>query len=128
MDASILITIVPPILTATFAYLIAKKRNIISGKISQAKIEADIQTQALTIVKGVMNDMRDEFKREIDGLRKEKDELKIKVDETTAQLNALRSQLDASDEIISTLKSEINTLRSTVKIYEEEITRLRNGA
>ena len=60
----IIITIIPPILTAIFAYLIAWKRNIISEKMDKAKLDADIQSQALTIVKSVMNDMREELRRE----------------------------------------------------------------
>jgi chromosome segregation ATPase len=124
MDTSIIITIVPPILTAIFAYLIARKRNLLS----RAKLDADIQSQALIIVKGVMADMREELKREIDTLRREKDELKLKIDSAETQINSLRHQLDASDEIIATLKSEINTLQSTNKMYQDEIARIRKGA
>jgi len=58
LDGTALITILPPIATAFFAYLVARKRNLVSERLNKAKINADIQTQALTIVQGVMNDMR----------------------------------------------------------------------
>jgi len=114
----IIITIIPPILTAIFAYLIAWKRNIISEKMDKAKLDADIQSQALTIVKSVMNDMREELRREIEVLRKEKDALKIQIESSEIQIKDLRTQLEASDEIIIALKSQISILQSTIKLYE----------
>ena len=125
MDISIFITIIPPILTAVFAYLVARKRNIVSERLNKAKIDADIQSQALTIVKGVMNDMRDELRREIDMLRKENEVLKLSVKDNQDKIATLSNQLDASDQLIAVLKSEIITLQSTIKVYEEELTRLR---
>jgi len=118
MDMGIIITIIPPILTAIFAYLIAWKRNIISEKMDKAKLDADIQSQALTIVKSVMNDMREELRREIEVLRKEKDALKIQIESSEIQIKDLRTQLEASDEIIIALKSQISILQSTIKLYE----------
>ena len=125
MDISIFITIIPPILTAVFAYLVARKRNIVSERLNKAKIDADIQSQALTIVKGVMNDMRDELRREIDMLRKENEVLKLSVKDNQDKIATLSNQLDASDQLIAVLNSEIITLQSTIKVYEEELTRLR---
>ena len=118
MDMGVIITIIPPILTAIFAYLIAWKRNIISEKMDKAKLDADIQSQALTIVKSVMNDMREELRREIEVLRKEKDALKIQIESSEIQIKDLRTQLEASDEIIFALKSQISILQSTIKLYE----------
>lgn len=125
IDASIIATIVPPILTAAFAYLIARKRNIVSERISKAKIDSEIQTQALTIVRGVMTDMRDELRREIDDLRKDNDKLRKEVDENKTKIDGLQTQLTASDVLVSTLKAEIATLQATVNFYESELTRLR---
>lgn len=64
MPESSLLLIVPPIVTASFAYLIAKKKNIISERMNRAKIDSESQSQALDIVKGVMVDMRNELHRE----------------------------------------------------------------
>ncbi len=129
MDVGIIITIIPPILTAIFAYLVAWKRNIISEKMDKAKLDADIQTQALTIVKSVMNDMREELRHEIEILRKEKDDLKVQLDITVNQIRDLRNQLESSEELIVALKSQIGVLQNTIKVYEGgevETTRLQS--
>jgi chromosome segregation ATPase len=125
IDSGILITVVPPILTGVFAFLIARKKNIITEKVSRAKIDAEIQTQALTIVRGVMNDMRDEFRREIASLKVENERLRVKVEDTEKDIRGLHVQLRVSDELVANLKGEIATLRSTIKIYEDEIVRLK---
>ena len=118
IDASIIITIVPPIVTGVFAYLIARKKNTLSEKIGKAKIDAEIQNQALTIVRGVMNDMRDEFKREIENLKQDNDRLRKQVLDTESNIRKLYDQLRASDELVETLQKEIAALRNTIKIYE----------
>lgn len=125
LDTSVIITVIPPIISAIFAYLLARKRNDISERINKAKIDAEIQNQALMIVKGMMNDMRDEFKREISTLREENDSLKEKIESTERDVKRLHEQLRASDELVATLKGEIASLRTTIRIYEEEIARLK---
>jgi chromosome segregation ATPase len=126
-DVSVIVTVVPPILTAAFAYIIARKRNLVSERINKAKISADIQTQALNIVRGVMVDMRDEFRREIDELRTENKRLKEEISNNSMSLKHLQEQLTASDILIDTLRSEISTLQKTVKLYEAENERLKKG-
>jgi predicted nucleic acid-binding Zn-ribbon protein len=125
IDTGILVTVVPPFLTGVFAFLIARKKNTISEKVSRAKIDAEIQTQALTIVRGVMNDMRDEFRREISNLKVENERMRKKLDDTENDISELHTQLRASDELVANLKGEIASLRSTIKIYEDEIARLK---
>lgn len=127
LDVSVIVTIVPPILTAVFAYLVARKRNIISERINKAKVDADVQSQALNIVRGVMNDMRDEFRREIESLRAENVKLKAEVNENRNQIANLQEQLTASDVLVESLRSEISILKKTLTIYEEEIARLRKN-
>lgn len=127
LDVNVLITILPPILAAVFAYLIARKRNAASERVNRAKIEADVQTQALQIVRGVMNDMRDEFKREIDALRNENKSLKYEIEENKSRLMVLQKQLVASDELVETMRSEISALKKTLAVYEAEIERLRKS-
>ncbi len=127
LDVNVLITILPPILTAVFAYLIARKRNIVSERVNRAKIDADVQTQALQIVRGVMTDMREEFKREIDVLRAENKALKEEVENNKDRLTTLQKQLVASDELVETMRSEISALKKTLIVYEAEIERLRKG-
>jgi chromosome segregation ATPase len=127
LDVNVLITILPPILTAVFAYLIARKRNIVSERVNRAKIDADVQTQALQIVRGVMTDMREEFKREIDVLRAENKTLREEIEENKDRLMILQKQLVASDELVETMRSEISALKKTLTVYEAEIERLRKG-
>ncbi len=125
LDTSAIILIVPPILSAGFAYLVARKKNIVTERLNRAKIDSEIQTQALTIVRGVMNDMRDEFKREIDALKKENEGFKREIELNTNKISTLQIQLTASDVLVATLKSEISTLQGAIKMYQEENARLR---
>jgi chromosome segregation ATPase len=127
LDVNVLITILPPILTAVFAYLIARKRNVVSERVNRAKIDADVQTQALQIVRGVMTDMREEFKREIDVLRADNKSLREEIEENKDRLLILQKQLVASDELVETMRSEISALKKTLTVYEAEIERLRKG-
>jgi hypothetical protein len=125
LDANAIILIVPPILSAGFAYLVARKKNIVTERLSRAKIDSEIQTQALTIVRGVMNDMRAEFKREIDALKKESEGFKAEISLNAHKISTLQIQLTASDVLVATLKSEISTLQGAIKMYQEENARLR---
>lgn len=124
-ESAALITIVPPIATAFFAYLVARKKNVLSERVNRAKLDADIQTQALTIVKGVMGDMKEEFRREIAQLREENKALREEVVEAREQLTTIQTQLQTSTELVASLKSELVTLRMTIKLYEDELARLR---
>lgn len=126
IDSSIIITIIPPIVTGVFAYLIAKKKSTLAERINKAKVDADIQSQAFSIVKGVMNDMRDEFKREIEALKEENEVLRKQVSTNDKKIQDLTDQCKASDKLVETLQSEIGALRLTIKVYEKEIERLNN--
>jgi len=128
LDLSVLITIVPPIVTALFAYLIARKRNILTERINRAKLDADVQSQALAIVQGAMDNMRADLHKEIAFLKEENVNLRKEVEENKSRLETLQEQLVASDELVETLRSEISTLKKTVSLYEEEIERLRNNS
>ena len=125
VDINAIILIIPPILTAAFAYLVARKKNIITERISKAKIDSEIQGQSLTIVEKVVGDMRIELRREIDDLRKENESLKKAIDDSQIRIEMLESQLDASNQLVATLKTEIATLQTALSIYKEENTRLK---
>lgn len=128
LDLNVIVTIVPAILTAIFAYLVAHKRNVISERISKAKVDADVQSQALNIVSDVMNDLKKDLHKEIDSLKTENAKLKEEVEENSKRLNTLQQQLVASDLLVASLKSEISILKKTLSIYEDEIARLRKEA
>lgn len=126
LDINAIILIIPPIISAAFAYLIARKKNLITERMSKAKIDSEIQTQALTIVEKVMSDMRQELRREIDELRKENEELKKAITESDTKIDALQNQLEASNHLVSILRSEIGTLQTALTMYKEENFRLKS--
>lgn len=126
MDINAILLIIPPILTAVFAYLIARKKNIITERISKAKIDSEIQTQALSIVEKVMGEMRAELRREIDELRKENEELKKAINDSQSKIESLQNQLEASNQLVAILRSEIGTLQAALTMYKEENTRLKS--
>lgn len=131
MDLSVLIAIVPPIITALFAYLIARKRNILTEKINRAKMDADAQVQALTIVRGIINDLRGEWQesnnRCLHELEKTKEEFKQQITELRNENEKLTEKIKENEELIISLRSEIVTLRKTLALYEEEIARLKKS-
>ena len=127
LDLSLVITIVPPIVTGIFAYLIARKKNAVAERINRAKVDADIQTEALNIVRQVMNDMRADFNREMTVMKDENHKLRLEIEDNKTRLQSLQEQLLASDELIETLKSELSILKKTLSMYESEIERLRKG-
>jgi flagellar motility protein MotE (MotC chaperone) len=125
-DSGALISILPPVLAAVFAYLVARKKNLISEKISSSKIDSEIQSQALVIVRSVMADMRDELRVEIDILRKEKDALKKEIHEHKSKIENLQNQFIVSNELAASLRSEVSTLQAALNLYKSENERLRN--
>jgi len=126
IDINAIILIIPPILTAAFAYLVARKKNIINERIGKAKIDAEIQSQAFSIVEKVMSEMKIDFRREIDNLRKENEILKNAIVESQTKIKSLELQLDASNQLVSTLKAEIASLQAALSIYKEENRRLKS--
>lgn len=126
IDTNAILLIIPPIFTAIFAYLIARKKNIITERISKAKIDSEIQTQALSIVEKVMGEMRTELRREIDELRKENECLKKAIGESQMKIDSLQNQLEASNQLVSMLRSEIGTLQAALAMYKEENNRLKS--
>lgn len=125
IDTNAILLIIPPVLAAILAYLIARKKNIITEKISRAKIDSEIQIQALSVVENVMEDMRAELRREIDELRKENEVLRKEINENHLKIDALQNQLDSSNQLVSILRSEIGTLQTALAMYKEENDRLK---
>lgn len=127
LDPNVVITIVPAIATAIFAYLVAHKRNTITERLNRAKLDAETQNQALAIVRGVMTDMQNYFHKEMEILRGDNEKLRQQLEENKETLNVLKQQLIESDELVRSLRSEIATLKKALVIYEDEIARLRKG-
>lgn len=126
IDTNAIVLIIPPVLTAAFAYLIARKKNIISERLNKAKIDSEIQTQALTIVEKVTSDMIKGLQREIDDLKKENEDFKHEIRDSKARIESLETQLTASDQLVAMLRSEISTLQAALSMYKEENSRLKS--
>ena len=71
----ILAATIPTAITGVFAYMLGRRKNIMAEKIAKSKTDAEIQGKALDIVKGVIQDMKDEFLREIKSLKLEIEKL-----------------------------------------------------
>lgn len=127
MDYTIIITTIPPILTAVFAYLIARKRNDISERINKAKIDSEIHNSALSIVQDIWKDHKLELKREIEDLRVDNDTIRKKMAAAEEEIVKLRGLLKSNDDLINTLTKEISSLKNTIQEYEREISRLKQG-
>lgn len=128
----ILAAVIPALITAVTTYLVTRRKNNTAEKINRAQVESDIQNHALGIVKTVMDDMRSEFKREIDDLKKENLRLEerivnndLKISDQTKLIEDLQDKLSESDLIIKGLRSEVVLLKKTNEMYENEIQRLK---
>lgn len=120
-----IISIIPSIIASVLTYFISKRKQIASEKIYRAKLESEIQSQSLTIVKSAMDAMRTELHQEIDRLRAENKSLHKIVEENNDKIHDLHVQLKASDRLVESMQTEMIALKSTIKMYEDEIARLR---
>jgi len=122
----ILKTGIPAVIAAIAAYLIAVKKTNSSEKKQKAKSNAEVQLQALDIVKNVIETMKTEFLREIEGLNVRIDELiseNVKLKKSMADLDA---QLVTSGKLSATLQEEITSLQRSLMAYKEENDKLKN--
>lgn len=121
IDGNILITIVPPIFAALIAYAIARIKSNANERIQQAKIEAEVDSKAMEMVRGIVDEMRVELKAEIASLRSENRELKSTVDSNRGEIDALQRRLRESSELQDAMKIEIASLKSTIQWYERRL-------
>jgi len=128
IDPNAALLTISTILTALFTYLIARKKNSTSETISTSKLQANIQIQALDIVRGVMDSQRVEFSKELEAIREDTINLKKEIVDNKHRIALLENQLVASDSVIDSLKSQIHALQSTISLYQEEILRLKHIA
>ena len=119
MIEQFIIAAIPTAITGVVAFIIGKRQNASTERVTKARAEADVQIKALDIVKGIIQDLKDEFLRELKVLKSENEELKNSIKE-------LEAQLVASSQLTETLRGEINSLRNTLKTYQEENERLKN--
>lgn len=127
IDGNILITIVPPIFAAVIAYGIARIKSGANERIQRAKIEAEVDNRAMTMVKDIMEEMRKELKAEIAVLREENKALKESAAQNRDEIENLRKRLRESSELQDAMKIEIASLKSTIQWYERRLKESETG-
>ena len=122
----ILAATVPTLITGVIGFIVGRRKNISSERINKAKSDADIQGKALDIVKSVIQDLKDEFLKEIkelklqiEGLTSENAKLKLSIQD-------LETQLAASSKLSEILQGEITSLQRSLTAYKEENDKLKN--
>ena len=122
----ILAAAIPTLITGGVAYMLGRRKNIMAEKIAKSKNEAEIQGKALDIVKGVIQDMKDEFLREIKSLKGEIEKLTAENINLKKSIEDLETQLIASGKLSATLQEEISSLQRSLASYKEENDKLKN--
>lgn len=122
----ILAATIPTAITGVFAYMLGRRKNIMAEKIAKSKTDAEIQGKALDIVKGVIQDMKDEFLREIKSLKLEIEKLSAENAKLKVSIEDLETQLIASSKLSGTLQDEIASLQRSLTAYKEENDKLKN--
>jgi sensor domain CHASE-containing protein len=120
IDGNILITIVPPIVTALIAYGMALVKSRSHERIQRAKIEAEVDNKAMEMVRSVMEELRQELKAEINLLREENKMLRKEANTNREEIERLRQRLRDSDILQDSMKSEIVSLQKTIQWYEQK--------
>jgi len=117
---------IPTLITGVVAYMLGRRKNIMAEKIAKSKTEAEIQGKALDIVKGVIQDMKEEFLREIKSLKIEVEKLTTENVKLKVSIQDLEAQLIASGKLSATLQDEITSLQRSLTAYKEENDKLKN--
>lgn len=121
IDGNILITIIPPIFAAIIAYAIARIKSNANERIQKAKIDAEVDTRAMDMVKGIMEEMKTELKAEIASLREENKVLQEKSRQNREEIDTLQRKLRESSELQDAMKIEIASLKKTIEWYERRL-------
>lgn len=127
IDGNILITIVPPIFAALIAYAIARIKSNANERIQRAKIEAEVDSKAMEMVRSIVDEMKTELKAEISVLREENRRLKETADSNRSEIDALQRRLRESSELQDAMKIEIASLKSTIQWYERRLKESETG-
>ena len=116
MDSQIILTIIAPIITATGAYMIAKRKT--SGSISTS--------EAATLWKE-SNELRQEYRKRAEQLEERLEEVNKKLQSVMEELGKLRLNSANMIEKITELKRIIEELRQENKRLLELKGELQNG-
>lgn len=121
IDGNILITIVPPIFAAIIAYAIARIKSGAGERIQRAKIDAEVDTRAMDMVKSIMEEMKSELKSEISFLKDENKIFLEKSKKNCEEIDDLKEKLRKSFELQEDMKIEIIALKKTIEWYEKRL-------
>lgn len=127
IDGNILITIIPPIFAALIAYAIARIKSNANERIQKAKIEAEVDSRAMEMVKSIVEEMRAELKAEIASLREENKRLQITLESNKQEIDGLQRRLRESSELQDAMKIEIASLKNTIQWYERRLRESETG-
>ncbi len=127
IDGNILITIVPPIFAALIAYAIARIKSNAHERIQKAKIEAEVDSRAMEMVRSIVDEMRTELKSEIASLRAENRSLQELAKHNREEIETLQRRLRESFELQDAMKIEIASLKSTIQWYERRLKESEGG-
>ncbi len=121
IDGNLLITIAPPIFAAIIAYAIARIKSNANERIQRAKIEAEVDSKAMEMVRSIVNEMKTELKAEIAVLREENKVLKETQASNREEIESLQRRLRESSELQDAMKIEIASLKTTIQWYEKRL-------
>lgn len=124
IDGNLLTIILPPLFAAVVAYAIAKVKSNAHVRIQQAKLEAEIDSKAMEMVKNIVDTMKNEMKEEIQNLKKDNESLHIAINNSKEEIESLRQRLRASSELQDAMKQEIISLKNTIQWYETKLREL----
>lgn len=127
IDGNILITIIPPIFAAVIAYAIARIKSNANERIQTARIEAEVDSRAMEMVRSVMEEMKMELKAEIAVLRDENKILRQTANNNRDEIEALHRRLRESSELQDAMKIEIASLKNTIQWYERRLRESETG-
>lgn len=121
IDGNILITIIPPTFAAIIAYAIAKIKSNANERIQRARIEAEVDTKAMEMVRSLMEEVKAELKAEITVLKEENRVLRETAQSNKDEIEGLVKRLRESSELQDAMKIEIASLTKTIQWYERKL-------
>lgn len=121
IDGNILITIVPPVFAALIAYAIAHIKSGANERIQRAKIEAEVDSRAMELVRSIVEEMKLELKAEIAGLKEENKKLQANLESNKQEIETLQHRLRESSVLQDAMKVEIASLKTTIQWYERRL-------
>jgi len=119
IDGTIL-SIIPPLVAAVLTYIVSSKK----ARAENARVLADVQSQAIEQVRLAEEKMRSEIWEELDKVRQENADLRKELRQQASELSEVRKQLDSASQLRISLTEQVHTLESLVDTYKNRIVEL----